>query len=115
MTRRHRDLLLAASLLTYLLVTLGGIVCVTDASRGCPDWPACYGRIVPPPRLDSILEYTHRVLAGLASLAIVAAALVGWRSRAGRWVRWPPAMAVVLVAVVIVLGALGVVRGLEPG
>jgi cytochrome c oxidase assembly protein subunit 15 len=114
-TRRHRDLLLAASLLTYLLVTLGGIVCVTDASRGCPDWPACYGRIVPPPRLDSILEYTHRVLAGLASLAIVAAALVGWRSRAGRWVRWPPAMAVVLVAVVIVLGALGVVRGLEPG
>jgi heme A synthase len=114
-TRRHRDLLLAASLVTYLLVTLGGIVCVTDASQGCPDWPACYGRIVPPPRLDSILEYTHRVLAALATLAIVASALVGWRSRGGRWVRWLPATALVLLSAVIVLGALAVLRGLGPG
>lgn len=114
-TSRHRNLLVVTSLLTYLLVTLGGVVCVTDSSRGCPDWPGCYGQLVPPLRLDSILEYTHRLLAALATLAIIASALVGWKSRAVRWVRWPPTIATGFLLVVIVLGAMVVLRGLEPG
>ena len=115
-TRRHRDLLVAASTLTYLLVVLGGIVCVTNSSRGCPDWPACYGRLVPPMRLDSILEYAHRVLAALTSLCIVASAAVGWRkARSIRWVSWPPVIAIAFLLAVIVFGALVVLRGLEPG
>lgn len=115
-TRRHRDLLLATSALTYLLVVLGGIVCVTGSSRGCPDWPACYGQLIPPMRIDSILEYTHRVLAALTSLFIVASAVVGLRrSRSIRWVSWPPVIAVVLLLVVVVLGAMVVLRGLSPG
>ena len=116
MTNRHRNLFVAASLLTYLLVTLGGVVCVTDASRGCPDWPACYGQLVPPLRFDSILEYTHRVVAALTSLLIVASAIVGWgRYRANRWLWQPLAIAIGFLLVVIVLGALVVLRGLEPG
>ncbi|MDD3825811.1 MAG: COX15/CtaA family protein [Anaerolineae bacterium] len=116
MTNRHRNLFLAASLFTYLLVTLGGVVCVTDASRGCPDWPACYGQLVPPPRFDSILEYTHRVVAALTSLLIVASAIVGWRRyRANRWLWQPLAIAIGFLLVVILLGALVVLRGLEPG
>jgi heme A synthase len=115
-TRWHRDLLVAASTMTFLLVVLGGIVCVTGASRGCPDWPMCYGQLVPPMRLDSILEYTHRVVAGLTSLLIVASAVVGWHSaRSNRWMSWPPAIAVAFLVAVIILGALVVLRGLEPG
>jgi cytochrome c oxidase assembly protein subunit 15 len=115
-TRRHRNLLLAASALTLLLVTLGGVVCITGSSRGCPDWPGCYGQLVPPLRLDSILEYTHRLLAGLTSLLIVASAIAGWRrARSMRWVSWPPLMAVAFLAAVVVFGAMVVLRGLEPG
>jgi heme A synthase len=115
-SRGHRTLLVVAATLTYLLVTLGGIVCVTDASRGCPDWPACYGQLLPPLRVDSILEYSHRVLAALTSLSIVAAAVLGWRrARDVRWVRWPPVIAVGFLVIVIILGAMVVLRGLEPG
>lgn len=115
-TQRHRDLLLVTCLLTYALVILGGIVCMTDASRGCPDWPGCYGQIVPPMRMDSILEYAHRVMAALTSLFIIASAVVGWRkARSIRWVSRPPLIAVALLLAVIVFGAMVVLRGLAPG
>jgi heme A synthase len=115
-TRGHRNLLLATSVLTYLLVILGGIVCITDSSRGCPDWPACYGQLLPPMRLDSILEYTHRVVAALTFVFVVTSAIVGLRkSRSVRWVTWPPLIAVFFLLAVSAFGAMVVLRGLEPG
>ena len=115
-TRGHRNLLLATSLLTLVLVTLGAVVCITNSSRGCPDWPACYGQLIPPMRVDSILEYTHRVTAALTSLLIVASAVAGWRrARSVRWVSWPPLIAIGFLLAVIAFGAMVVLRGLEPG
>ena len=73
----YRHLLLAATAMTFLLVTLGGIVCVTESSKGCPDWPGCYGRVLPPPRTDAILEVGHRLVAALTAPLILAAAIVG--------------------------------------
>jgi heme A synthase len=56
------------------------------------------------------------VLAGIASLTIVAAALVGWRqARWVPWVRWPPIIAIAFLVAVIILGAMVVLRGLGPG
>ncbi len=37
-----RHLLLAAAILTYLVIVLGVLTRVT-AGGGCPDWPTCYG------------------------------------------------------------------------
>jgi cytochrome c oxidase assembly protein subunit 15 len=110
------NLLLAASLMTYLLITMGGIVCVTESGLGCPDWPGCYGRIVPPPRMDAIIEYTHRLSALLALPFLVAAAIVAWRrSPSIRWVSRPPMMAIALLLAVVVFGAMAVLHGLSPG
>jgi heme A synthase len=66
----HFHALLAAAVMTVLLIALGGVVCVTESSQGCPDWPWCYGRLIPPPRMDSIIEYTHRLIAALTSLLL---------------------------------------------
>jgi heme A synthase len=111
--KRHRYLLLTA--MTYLIITMGGIVCSTESGRGCPDWPGCYGRIVPMMRMDSLIEYTHRLVAALTSPFIMAAAIVGWRqSRDIRWVSRPPAIAVAFLFAVAGLGAKAVLRGLSP-
>lgn len=114
-TRSHRNLLLTAAVMTYLLVTMGGIVCVTESTLGCPDWPGCFGQIVPPLQINAIIEYTHRFVAALTTPLIIAAAVVGWRRTPSlKWVSGPPLIAVGLTFVVIVFGAFAVLTGLPP-
>jgi heme a synthase len=114
--RRHCYLLLAAALMTYLLITMGGIVCATESGAGCPDWPGCFGRILPPPQLNAVIEYLHRFIAALTSPLIIAAAIVGWqRARPVRWVSRPPLLALPFLIAVIIFGALAVLRGLARG
>jgi cytochrome c oxidase assembly protein subunit 15 len=115
-TGRHCYFLLAASVMTYLLITMGGIVCVSGSGRGCPDWPGCYGQIVPPMRTDAIIEYMHRFIAALTSPLVIVGAVVSWRrSRSIWWVSRPAMMAVVFLLAVVVFGAVAVLRGLAPG
>jgi heme A synthase len=108
-------LLRVTSVVTYLLIVMGGVVCMTGSGLGCPDWPMCYGQIIPPVDMGAIIETTHRFLAVLTSPLIVTAAVVGWRKhRAVWWLSRPPALAVVLVLAVVVFGAFAVLTGLPP-
>ena len=112
-TRRHRNLVVAAAVMTALLVALGGIVCATESGAGCPDWPGCYGRIVPPPQVNAVIEYAHRFVAGLTTPLILAAAWVSWRrARTIRWLVRPLLVAIPFLAAVIVFGAFAVLTGL---
>jgi heme A synthase len=114
-TRWHSVLLSTASAMTYILLVLGGVVCVTGSGLGCPDWPMCYGKIIPPVDMGAIIETTHRLLAALTSSLIVAVAVMGWRKhRSIWWLSRPPATAVALVVAVAVFGAFAVLTGLPP-
>ena len=52
-------------------VTLGGIVRVTGSGLGCPDWPLCYGQIIPPFKLDTLIEYSHRLSGMILGILVI--------------------------------------------
>ena len=57
--------MIATTLCVLLLITVGGIVRTTGSGLGCPDWPLCYGKVLPPFEYHAIIEYIHRFVASI--------------------------------------------------
>jgi heme A synthase len=49
---------------TLLLLFLGSVVHATGSSLACPDWPTCYGTMVPNMTGGIFWEHLHRLVAG---------------------------------------------------
>ncbi len=93
---------------TLLLMAIGSATRVMNAGLACPDWPLCYGQLVPARQmnLQVFLEWFHRLDAALLGvLAIVLAASSWWYRRdLPSWVPWLASLALGLI---VVQGALG--------
>jgi protoheme IX farnesyltransferase len=110
-----RALSVATALVTYALVVLGGVVRVSGSGLGCPDWPLCHGRLLPPLDVHAIIEYSHRTTASLTSILVVLTAVVAWVAwRKRRDIVIPATVALVLLVVQVVLGAITVRLELPP-
>jgi cytochrome c oxidase assembly protein subunit 15 len=96
------------------LVGIGGATRVMEAGLACPDWPLCFGSLLPARQmsLQVFLEWFHRLdafLVGIGLLLLLATAL--WKRRAlPRWLPWLSGAALLLVAVQGGLGALTVTQ-----
>jgi heme A synthase len=100
---------------TVFVILWGAVVRVTGSGAGCADhWPLCNGELVPrAPKLETIIELTHRVTSSLAGLLSVAV-FVGARRAfaAGSAVRRAALVGLVLMLLEGAIGALLVKRGL---
>lgn len=104
--RGLRRLLLGLVLAAWALVAVGGTVRVSESGIGCPDWPLCGGRVVPAGRVEPVVEYTHRATAAVVIGLLLGATLWAWhRRREQPGVFWPLAIALGLVPVQALLGA----------
>lgn len=98
------------------LISLGGFVRASSAGLSCPDWPLCYGRVIPLSFRGGVFqEVLHRYLAAAVTILFVVAAYLTLRAGAVRSsVR---SMVNVLLAILlaqIVLGGLTVLLRLNP-
>lgn len=114
-SRAFLVLLDAAAVAVFLLITLGGVVRVTGSGLGCPDWPLCHGRLLPPLEFHTLIEYSHRLAASLTTTLVTLAAVVGWwRYRRFPYIIAPLTLAASLVVVAAILGGITVLLELPP-
>ncbi len=95
-------------LLTFCLLILGGIVHNTGSSLACPDWPLCYGSVMPPMKGGVAIEHSHRLLASTVGLLTLILAFVIHKRKRERRLRELSLVACVLVIFQGVLGGLTV-------
>ena len=114
----YQRLAVSTAVATFALIIVGGVVRVSDSGLGCgpagsgfSGWPFCNGDLVPGVNLNSIIEYTHRVLAVVVGLMILALFVQAFRRY--RFLLAPTGALLALVAVQGALGGLTVEENLE--
>ena len=102
---RFRRLAVVTIAATFVLIAVGGLVRATDSGLGCPDWPRCFGRLVPPAELHAWIEHSHRLVASVVMVLVALLVVAAYRTGQERAVRRAAVAALVMVLAQALLGA----------
>ena len=109
---RIRGLVWKLCVATLALMAIGSATRVMNAGLACPDWPLCYGKLVPMAQmnLQVFLEWFHRLDASLIGCGAIALMGLSWwnRQELPSWLPWASTFALGLIVFQGVLGGLTV-------
>ncbi|WP_447641141.1 MULTISPECIES: COX15/CtaA family protein [Chitinophagaceae] len=116
-------------LLVFVVILAGSVVRTTHSGMGCPDWPTCFGRIIPPMNAGQLpkdyekylsrqdidhsfnafhtwVEYINRLLTGVLGFAIVGLIVYSYKKffRSRPSIFW---LSVLLMVIVVIESLLG--------
>jgi cytochrome c oxidase assembly protein subunit 15 len=108
-----RGLTLGATVGTVFAAFMGSYVRGRGAGLACPDWPLCHGQLIPVGEMDALvfLEWFHRSVVLMLSLAVVSIVAITWRQRLPQ--RYLALLVFGLLLVQAVLGGLTVLLRLN--
>nr|WP_274655337.1 COX15/CtaA family protein [Paenibacillus humicola] len=70
---RYRVLAVVTCIGMLLVLLAGALVTNTGSGRGCgDDWPLCNGKFIPAYTVESLIEYSHRLISGAVGLLVLA-------------------------------------------
>ena len=99
--------------LTFDLMLLGSAVRTMDAGLTCPDWPLCFGKIIPKYHFGVYLEFIHRVIAGLVGVIYFVFFIQVWSQPEFQKIKTFSLIGFFLLIAQIIMGGLTVLRLLE--
>jgi heme a synthase len=93
---------------TLILMAIGSATRVMNAGLACPDWPLCYGSLVPATQmnLQVFLEWFHRLVASSMGLAMIGLTATCWRYR-HTLPGWLPISVTFSLGLIVLQGILG--------
>ena len=109
-----RRIAFTIAIATWMVMAIGSATRVMNAGLACPDWPLCYGTVLPAEQmnLQVFLEWFHRLVASTVGFATIVLCGASWyfRQSLPKWTPWATSGSFSLVVFQGILGGLTVTQ-----